>query len=138
MISETTAVKQTELRDKYLSEHERLVKEFGINPKVTGAHVLIKMIEPETKSEGGIVFLVDERDQEAMVLGVVINFGPTALVGYELPEGQVTRNSEDFGVSVGDFVEYDRHMGSLLSYKQFKGYRVLAAVDLSTVYKVVS
>lgn len=137
MISEMTKTEQEKLREKYLEEYNQTVLEYGIEPNVAGPYALLRVNDLEEKSAGGIIMNHDQREQEAMRVGMVIKLGPTALCGYELPEGKITRGPEDYGVDVGDFVEYDQHMGRLCAYGQFRKYRVLNASDLYTNYKEV-
>ena len=135
MFSKMSKTEQKKLRKKLSKEHKDAIKEYGIEPQVTGPYALIKVVEPEQLTTGGIIIPVDDRDAEAMKVGMVIAFGPTSLAGYELPNKEVTRGPTDYGVAVGDFVEYHRHEGSLCSYGQFSDYRVLPAQKLYVVYK---
>lgn len=139
MISNTTKHQQQILRNEYLHEHEELVKEFGINPQPVGAYVLVIPIKAKEETKGSLIYIpTDDGDDEAMSIGLVVAFGPTALVGYELPGDQVTRGPEDYGVEVGDFVEYPRHCGQRCGYLQFSSYRRFPAQSIQAVYKEVS
>ena len=126
---------QNRIRDKFKAEHQTLMDEFKVDPTPIGSYVLIKMLEPEDISNGGIIIPTDDRDQAAMRVGLVLKFGPTALAGYELPDKKSTRGPNDYGVNIGDFVEYERHSGKMVSYQQFKGYRILSDQDIYMVYK---
>ena len=137
MISNTTNHDQQTLRKQYQKEYEDTVKEHGIQPKPAGAYVLVKPCKAEDKSAGGIIIQVDDDDHLAMRIGMVISFGPTALVGYELPYRGITRGPEDYGIKTGDFVEYPIHCGRPCGYKQFSDYRVFPASDIMSVYSEV-
>jgi len=126
---------QSKLRARFLLEHKEVVKEYGIEPTVTGPYALIRMIKPEEESTGGIILPTDDRDQEAMSVGMVIAFGPTALSGYELPGSRVTDGPKSYGLSIGDFVQFDSYEGKLCVYQQFNNYRVLPAQTIRLVYK---
>ena len=135
MFNTMTLNQQQEVRDRFLSEHDNLSKQYNISPVPIGPYILVRMLEPEDISNGGIIIPTDERDQSAMRVGLVLAHGPTSLAGYELPNGKKTRGLNDYGLSVGDFVEYERHSGKIVSYAQFKGYRVLSDRDIYMVYK---
>lgn len=140
MINCTNKEAQSGYRDKYFAEFQSLVDEYGIKPTIAGPHALIRILEIEEKSQGGIIVQSGKDirgEHERMRVGMVVDFGPTALAGYELPGDKKTKGPKDYGICIGDFVEYDRHAGRLCSYKQFEKYRVLAAEDLYTVYKEV-
>jgi len=126
---------QAKLRERFIKEHEKTVKEYGIEPTVTGPYALVRMVEPEEISTGGIIIPTDDREQEAMSIGMVIAFGPTALAGYELPLKKVTRGPGDYGLNVGDFVQFEAYEGRLCVYAQFNTYRVLPAHSIRLVYK---
>lgn len=129
---------QSKLRDRFLKEHEETVKEYGIEPTVTGPYALIRMVEPEEISTGGIIIPIDDRDQEAMSVGMIIDFGPTACTGYELPGKYVTYGPKEYGIERGDFVQFDAYEGRLCAYAQFNTYRVLPAQTIRLVYKELS
>ena len=131
MINTQTADRQKTMREEYLKEYEALCNEYGVKPVPLGPYALVRCVDFDRKTSGGIVIPADERDDETMRIGLVLEFGPIALKGYE-----GTRGPSDWGVTAGDFVEFDRHAGSLSSYPQFrKHYRIINAADLYTVYK---
>ena len=131
MISNMKREKQIELRTLYQKEYQDLIKEHGIQPIPCGPYALLRIID-FTKTHEGLIELVDDgRENAAMRCGMVIDFGSIALKGYE-----GTKGPKDWGIKVGDFVEYDRHEGRMSSYPQFAEiYRVINASDLYTVYK---
>lgn len=77
----------------------------------TGFGVLVK-VQPISKTfEGTMIEMVsDERKREegGRDIGVVIAFGPVAYKGFEGCEGP-----EDWGVAVGDSVEFNRYDGKM-------------------------
>lgn len=137
MIRNTTNHEQQALRDKYCEEYDTLVKEFGISPNPVGAYVLVRPVDAEDVTAGGIILQIDDGDHQAMRIGMVVDFGPTALVGYELRDNNVTKGPLDYGVGLRDFVEYPIHCGRRLGYKQFSEYRYFPASDIMGVYSEV-
>lgn len=133
-----TLQQQQDLRKRFLEHHETISKKYNLSPQPIGPYVLVKMLEPEDLSNGGIIIPTDDRDQSAMRVGLVLAHGPTALAGYGLPDRELTRGPHDYGLEIGDFVEYERHAGKIVSYAQFKGYRVLSDRDIYMVYKELS
>lgn len=129
---------QAKLKEKFFKEYEDTVREYGIEPTVTGPYALVRMFKPEKTSNGGIIIPVDDRDQEAMSVGMVIDFGPTACAGYGLPGRKATNGPQDYGINKGDFVQFDAYEGRLCTYAQFKNYRVLPAQTIRLVYKELS
>lgn len=82
--------------------------------KPLGFYVLIEMDEIENLSAGGIVLATHtehKREQNACEAGIVIAFGPLAFQGFHNCEGP-----EDWGVAVGDRVEYERYEGKASQY----------------------
>ncbi len=74
-----------------------------------GFYVLIEMENVDNVSAGGIIKATHtehQREQNAADVGIVISFGPLAFKGFEACNGP-----EDWGVEIGDRVEYERYEG---------------------------
>lgn len=79
-----------------------------------GFYVLIEMDKYENVSDGGIITSTQseaQREQNAWDVGTVIAFGPRAFQGFHNCEGP-----EDWGVAIGDRVEYERYQGKASRY----------------------
>lgn len=101
-----------------------------MNVKPTGHFVLVKGREVEEYSKGGVLLIPEsqkKREEDGNDIGVVVAFGPTAYKGFagcECPE--------DWGVTVGDTVEYRRYDGKRLSSKE-ENYRLINDSDIIAV-----
>ena len=81
--------------------------------KPVGFYVLIEDVEIEEKTSGGI-FLPDatkDKEQDGVDFGTVLAFGPLCFVGYMKAGGGYCESPEDWGVKVGDKVEFRRYEG---------------------------
>ena len=98
-----------------------------------GFKVLIDVVEYETATHGGIITCTNEflkKERNGMDIGRVLKFGPIAFKGYSDCE-----TPEDWGVKVGDLVEFVRFDGKLsrlaLDYpEQCGGWRVINDSDI--------
>ena len=72
-----------------------------------GYHVLVEMVEVSEKSTGGIILNSNDtkREQAAMPVGRVIEFGPLCFKNHE----SGINSPEEWGVKVGDHVLYASH-----------------------------
>ena len=103
--------------------------------KPTGYHVLVKVDSiDETFKGSSIVMASNEavREHGGRDTGEVIEFGPTAYLGYE-----GCKCPEDWGVSVGDKVEFRRYDGKTPRYAEedesLKEFRLINDGDIIAV-----
>lgn len=73
-----------------------------------GHFVLVEVIPVEEKTAGGIVLPSElvEREHGGRDIGKLVDIGPLAYKGFAHAEGP-----EDWGVKVGDLVEFNRYDG---------------------------
>lgn len=92
----------------------------------TGMNVLVKMIEVEEKTESGIIKVTGselKREQAGQVVGEIIAFGPAAYAGIEGIEGRnAQERAANWGVAVGDVVQFERYDGSLVHGEEIYRY----------------
>ena len=84
-------------------------KNISLNP--CGFKVLVQTIDVPATTESGIVINSDiysKREKHGMDIGRVLKFGPIAYQGYAGCKGP-----EDWGVKVGDLVEFFRNNGKM-------------------------
>ena len=118
--------------------------------KPTGYYVLIKMEEiDKTVTEGALEGFVlqsgDEHDREQTGhdVGIVEAFGPTCFAGYQGIDEKVwvggpvskdnpgcrsctaTERAEQWGVQVGDKVEFNRYDGKVPRHPDFQNHRII-------------
>ena len=77
--------------------------------KPLGYYVLVEMDNVDNVSAGGIIKATHtehQREQNAADIGTIIAFVPLAFKGFEACNGP-----EDWGVAIGDRVEYERYEG---------------------------
>lgn len=105
----------------------------NINP--CGHRVLVKVKPVEEKTEGGIYLPEDLKRKEltGRDLGNVVAFGPTAYRGLSSCDG----GPEEWGVKVGDTVEFNRYDGKVPRYgeinEEYKNFRILNDSDILAV-----
>ena len=85
--------------------------------KPLGFYVLIEMDTIEDVSAGGIILGDVRREQDACEFGTVEAIGPIAYKGFEGCEG-----SDDWGVKVGDRVEYRSYEGKRSGVKDMENF----------------
>lgn len=95
--------------------------------KPAGYFVLVDVKKAEEKSEGGILLTQDYQDKlnTGEETGVVIAFGPTCFVGMRGCEATDRPAHEQWGVSVGDKVEFKKYEGKRSYIKGFENYRYI-------------
>ncbi len=81
--------------------------------KPVGFYVLIEDVEIEEVTSGGIIVPQEtvEREQTGMDFGTILAFGPLCFVGYTKAGGEYCDGPEDWGVKIGDKVEFRRYEG---------------------------
>ena len=110
--------------------------------KPLGFYVLIEMVEVEATSSGGIILNRDSvaKDQDATSTGYVRAIGPTAYHGYPgCDEEDIKTESlepyQNWGLEIGQKVEYRRFEGKRSSVEEFENYRyipdshIIGAID---------
>ena len=98
--------------------------------KPTGYYVLVRMEEVEQTTESGIIIATNkehEREQGGHDVGVILAVGPTSYMGFEgiddsLP---VQQRMEQYGVKIGDKVEFTRYDGKVPSNPELKDCRLI-------------
>lgn len=103
--------------------------------KPAGYYVLVE-VEPRSKTyENSVIEMaVDDQKREhgGRDVGKIIAFGPIAFKGFENCEGP-----EDWGVSVGDMVEFGRYDGKIPRHAEVdescKNLRILIDNDILAV-----
>jgi co-chaperonin GroES (HSP10) len=90
--------------------------------KPAGFYVLLEMDNVESVSEGGIILNTKEvaREQDACQFGIVRAFGPAAYKGFPGCDGP-----NDWGVTVGDRVEYRRYEGMRSNHEEAENMRYI-------------
>lgn len=96
-------------------------------PKPVGTLVLIELPEMEEKSRGGIILTEDtaKREQKASEQGRVIDIGPCAYVGWAGCEQPDTPAHEQWGIRVGDWVEFRKYEGKASVIEGYERYRYI-------------
>ncbi len=101
--------------------------------KPCGYYVLVKMEAVEqTVSDGALAGFVlssndeHEREQSGHDVGTLVALGPTAFVGFQGVDGEAAHiRAEQWGVSIGNKVEFNRYDGKIPSHPDFKDYRII-------------
>lgn len=126
------AKKMQEAKDKFLAdieEKERKRIERNNKPRAhtlpgfklrpTGFTVLVELlpVQPKSKKLSDILDVpVDEKELEkeeaGQDMGRVVSWGCLAFVGYGVPD-RMTMSAEDWGIKVGDLVEFRRYDGKI-------------------------
>jgi len=95
--------------------------------KPLGYNVLIEMEEIKQEVEEGALkgFVLhgddqQNREQEGHFVGIVRAFGPTAYKGFANCEGP-----KEWGVDLGDKVEFHRYDGKKLDHPGYENYRLI-------------
>lgn len=98
--------------------------------KPVGFYVLIEDVVVEEKTSGGIILpdTAKDREQEGVDFGWIRAFGPIAFLGYEGCEGP-----SDWGVKVGDKVEFRRYEGKRSNAVEGDGPRLRYVPDSSII-----
>ena len=103
--------------------------------KPVGQYVLVEVLPVEEKSSGGIVLSTAnelKREHGGRDVGRILKFGPVAYKGFTDCD-----SPEDWGVAVGDLVEFERYNGKIPrmadEIESFKNYRVLYCRDIMAI-----
>jgi co-chaperonin GroES (HSP10) len=110
-----------------------------INVRPCGHYIKVQCINFEEKKDSKII-LPDEikrRESQGLDVGIVIEIGKIAYKGYSGCE-----NADDWGIKVGDYVEFGRYDGKETRASEFnenlKGIRFLNDNDIVSVWEVES
>ena len=96
-----------------------------MKPSPVGHYVLVETPPKEETSKGGIIMPTDLVDKEARATeqGKVISIGPCAYVGWAGCESPDTPAHSQWGIEVGDWVEFRKYEGKdcvLEGYEQYR------------------
>lgn len=98
-----------------------------INP--VGDQILVKLVEVEEISEGGIVLHTQhqqKREQDGQYMGEVLSFGPSIFMDKYDNIGETPEERAKFmGVKIGDTVIFHRYDGEKPPPKDFEDYRLI-------------
>ena len=106
--------------------------------KPAGYFVLVDVKKAEQKSEGGILLTQDYQDKLNVgeETGTVVAFGPTCFIGMRGCERTDIPAHEQWGVNVGDKVEFKKYEGKRSYIKGFENYRYIPDTHiLGVVYE---
>lgn len=95
-----------------------------------GFQVLIEMEKVERVSAGGIITHTNtefQREQNGHDVGRIIAFGPLAFVGFDCS------TPEEWGVKIGDLVEFRRYDGKIPRHDDEIKYRCINDSDILMV-----
>ena len=93
--------------------------------KPLGFYVLVEMVEFDEATEGGIILPGDlvSKEQEATDVGYVRAVGPTAYHGYPGCDDEIPH--EQWGLAIGQKIEYRRFEGKRSVVKDCENYRYI-------------
>ena len=95
--------------------------------KPCGYFVLVDITPVETITKGGIYLPKELTDKEQMVeeTGTILAFGTTAFVGMRGCDSEDAPAHEQWGVKVGDLVEFKRYEGKKCWVDGYENYRYI-------------
>jgi co-chaperonin GroES (HSP10) len=101
------------------------VKHMKIKP--TGFYVLVEVDPIEEKTKGGIVIAesLAKKEHAATEEGHIRAFGPCAYVGWKGCENPDIPAYEQWGVNIGDRVEFQRYEGKKCVVKGYENFRYI-------------
>ena len=95
----------------------------------TGYYILVQMEEVEETTASGIVISTPkelEREKGGHDVGTVVELGPTCFSGFSgCDANTATERAAQWGVKVGDKVEFNRYEGKVPRYPNFKDFRII-------------
>ena len=97
-----------------------------VKPK--GLQLLVKLVEVEELSEGGIVLGTStelEREQAGQFIGEVEDIGPYAFSDWEDLGETLEERCENYGVQIGSTVIFQRYDGVAPPLDGFKNHRLI-------------
>jgi co-chaperonin GroES (HSP10) len=95
--------------------------------KPCGYYVLVDVTETEKVTPGGIVLtsLTVEKEQIVEETGTIIAFGPTSFVGMRGCDSDDKPAHEQWGLKVGDKVEFKKYEGKKCFVKGYENFRYI-------------
>jgi chaperonin GroES len=95
--------------------------------KPCGYFVLVDITEAEHVTSGGIVLPTElvEKEQMAEETGTIVAFGPTCFVGWRGCEREDIPAYEQWGLKVGDKVEFRKFEGKRSFVKGYEKHRYI-------------
>lgn len=95
--------------------------------KPCGYYVLVDVTETEKVTKGGIVLPEDltKKEQAVEETGTIIAFGPTCFVGMRGCDGEDKPPHSQWGLEVGDKVEFKKYEGKKSYVKGHENYRYI-------------
>lgn len=98
-----------------------------MNIKPCGYYILVDVTETEKVTPGGIVLpeALTQKEQTVEETGTIIAFGPTSFVGMRGCSEEGRPAHEQWGLKVGDKVEFKRYEGKKCYVKGFENYRYI-------------
>lgn len=108
--------------------------------KPCGYFVLVDVTETEKVSKGGIVLPEEltKKEQAVEETGTIVSFGPTAFVGMRGCEDDSIPAYEQWGLKVGDKVEFKKYEGKKSYVPGFDNYRYIPDTHIIGVIDDVS
>ena len=104
------------------------------NIKPCGFKVLVKIVPVEETTEGGIILGTassHQKERAGRDLGEILSVGPLAFRGYK---GCLDlKGPEDWGVKIGDVVEFRRYDGKVPRPDGYEDYRYIDDEDIIAV-----
>lgn len=96
-------------------------------PKPVGHYVLIEIPEVKETTEGGIILSRDttKREEKASEQGKVIAIGPCAFVEWAGCKEPGTPPHKQWGIDVGDWVEFRKYEGKTSVIDGYDRYRYI-------------
>jgi co-chaperonin GroES (HSP10) len=114
-----------------------------IDIKPTGYYVLVEAVPVPEQFEGSSILMPSHthtREQGGRDIGHVRAFGPLAFRGFEKGDGKHCRSPDDWGVAVGDLVEFNRYDGKVPrmaeNHESMKNLRIINDSDILAVVTV--
>jgi co-chaperonin GroES (HSP10) len=107
--------------------------------KAAGYHVLVELEAVEETSKGGILIHSkesQEREQRGHHMGRVIHLGPLCFAGYSGIDSELdaTGRAAQWGVKVGDLVEFGRYAGEMVQKEGVDRYMIIPDQKLLGVF----
>ncbi|TDI83207.1 MAG: co-chaperone GroES [Betaproteobacteria bacterium] len=95
-----------------------------------GDHILVKLVEVEEKSAGGIIMGTPNelnREQAGQFIAKVEEIGPFAFSEWEWDDLDDTLQARcnNYGVNVGDTVVFHRYDGLQIALDEYKNHRLI-------------
>lgn len=108
--------------------------------KPVGYYILIEMEIVENKTESGIIIASqkeNEREQNGHDVGVIKALGPNAFVGFQGidDKDEVNKRAADYGVKIGDKIEFNRYDGKVPRDPEYKYHRLIQDQHIVGVYE---